>query len=567
MTPLSLRVKYDCTLPHLYPSRRALPLCSFCPLSSPALLSKTFEPTKMSSNSINNSNFNLSYEDALDLGLSQGQRIHSNQSHSLHSASSSQPSGTQSSVSTNSSQNQHPNNLHPATYNSYLSAPTQNSGFHPNGGFHPTQRFLSHQGIQYPVPPAIHHPPSQGSSTSSVTSVFVPTQDQIHGVERHLQACMTRMEALEAQLQVSRAQSSQLTAQVSSNHQQLLALLSNQRPVAPNALPDQVPPIREGSVPMAPSSATPVQIQSSTPHSTSSTVSNGNQKLAFDKLTEAVRTNTQRFDDWQQSVIRRTMINSDTRSAVDPNTLTFLPTMDSFQSLKVYDALATSIIPNLPSTYISASQKKNNDATALFAALLKIYGTEARTVVTSLKAQKAFTNISKDTATSMDKYFSQFKESLTHSQLTMSQQELAVHYLTSLNQVSLTDIIFAISENERKQWWTQGLEHTHHKAVEYLKSVPSSAPLPQKQKSLTPKDPPKLPGKPKPERLPSSQPDYKKILQDLFPGKTHFGYPTGEEQKPRVQMPCSRQRIYTWSHQMPPPGSRSHRSRMGSSME
>ena len=136
----------------------------FCPLSSPALLSKTFEIPKMSSNSFNNPNFNLSYEDALDLGLSQGHRLHSNQSTSLHSTSSSQPSGTQSSVSTNSSQNQQPNNLHPATYNSYLSAPTQNSCFHPNGGFHPTQRFLSHQGIQYPVPLSIHHPPSQGSS-------------------------------------------------------------------------------------------------------------------------------------------------------------------------------------------------------------------------------------------------------------------------------------------------------------------------------------------------------------------------------------------------------------------
>ena len=141
------------------------------------------------------------------------------------------------------------------------------------------------------------------------------------------------------------------------------------------------------------------------------------------------------------------MINSDTRSAVDPTTLTFMSAMNSFQSLKIYDALATSIISNLPSTYISATQKKNNNAPALFAALLKIYGTEARTVVKSLKAQKAFTDISKDTTTTMDKYFTQFKESLTHSQLTMSQQELAVHYFTSLDHVALTDIIFAISEN------------------------------------------------------------------------------------------------------------------------
>ena len=176
----------------------------------------------MSSNSYttNQQNFNLSYEDAIDLGLSQGQRLHSNHSISHQSASFSQPSGTRSSVSTNSSQNQPPNNLHLATYNSYLSGPTQYSGFHPNGGFHQIQRFLSHQGIQYPLPPIIHHPPSQASSTSSVTSVFVPTQDQIHGVERHLQqACMTHMEALEAQLQVSCVQSSQLLALVSFNHQ------------------------------------------------------------------------------------------------------------------------------------------------------------------------------------------------------------------------------------------------------------------------------------------------------------------------------------------------------------
>jgi len=222
---------------------------------------------------------------------------------------------------------------------------------------------------------------------------------------------------------------------------------SNQRPGAPSTPTDHIPPIQEGSVTMASSTAIPATVPSSAPVTSPSTQSNSNQKLSFDKLTEAVRTNTQHFDDWQQSVIRCTMINSDTRSAVDPTTLTFMSAMNSFQSLKIYDALATSIIPNLPSTCISATQKKNNNAPALFAALLKIYGTEARTVVKSLKAQKAFTDISKDTTTTMDKYFTQFKESLTHSQLTMSQQELAVHYFTSLDHVALADIIFAISEN------------------------------------------------------------------------------------------------------------------------
>jgi len=185
----------------------------------------------------------------------------------------------------------------------------------------------------------------------------------------------------------------------------------------------------------------------------------GTNKMVFELLSDKIKETTLQFRTWQLSAICRIRLNPRTSSVIGGNSemgYNMLPEMSEIQSILIFDALATSLKPQVPSVYISTRQENKANSIVLFNS------------VTNLAAQIEFYTIKKNPAQKMDKYFAAFKHAYAYSHLKLQPRELTIHYMPSLHQTSLFDTIFNIGHGGKTDWWKDGLEANHHKVKEYL---------------------------------------------------------------------------------------------------
>ena len=68
----------------------------------------------------------------------------------------------------------------------------------------------------------------------------------------------------------------------------------------------------------------------------------------------------------------------------------------------------------------------------------------------------------------MDAYFTRYKETVVKAKSTMKGQQLAVHFLNSLENPLFNQIVYDVSDNIRTDWWENGIENTFHKAKKHI---------------------------------------------------------------------------------------------------
>ena len=98
--------------------------------------------------------------------------------------------------------------------------------------------------------------------------------------------------------------------------------------------------------------------------------------------------------------------------------------IDPWVKLFIYDALATAILPDSTTLYISAQEAKVNDVYALLNNLDINFGKSSTTSLTNLQHSKEFTNISKRDREDMDTYFARFKDAMVKAKSMLTGQDL-----------------------------------------------------------------------------------------------------------------------------------------------
>lgn len=197
-------------------------------------------------------------------------------------------------------------------------------------------------------------------------------------------------------------------------------------------------------------------------------------KLKLEVLTAAMKEDHQRYESWCRGTMQKIIINPTTMTVVNPSTQAIEPSIPDRMKMIIYDALEEALKPNAISTYLSTAQEIQTDIHSLFQALNGRYGKSSKTSISHLQSKSKFYNIGKCNNEKMETFFEQFKAVQDKAKCQdMEQQELAMHYLSALGDNTFTQIILDINDGIRDQWWKDGLEKTHKKAVEHLESLKS----------------------------------------------------------------------------------------------
>ena len=298
---------------------------------------------------------------------------------------------------------------------------------------------------------------SGNSVESSVTSIYAPLPPQLpHDRVSNLKAKLVEAFNLISSMQHT----------MHAQNTQTLEALARLAPPPTATAPTVPSPTHPPLYPPAPLPSPP----DNPPAPTSST----QPKLVLDSLTAARRESPDQFSNWLSSTFRKIAINPLTRPALHQSGVSLLPDMAFLPRLIIFDSLVKALDPVLPDIYITPTQLKSNDALSLLTALETVHGHASQNAVTAHQDRANFALISRETKDeTMDQYLTRYKTLYQRSGQSLSNQQLAIHYLLSLQNSSFQSIILAIGEGEKEPWFQYGLEATHHKAVAHLELLHS----------------------------------------------------------------------------------------------
>jgi hypothetical protein len=97
-----------------------------------------------------------------------------------------------------------------------------------------------------------------------------------------------------------------------------------------------------------------------------------------------------------------------------------------------------------------------------------IHGLAAKNAVKAHHNHTLFSLASREQNETMDTYLTHYKTLYNKSGSTLTNQQLTIHYLLSLQYKSFQQIILTIGEGEKEPWYIYSLEATHHKAAAHL---------------------------------------------------------------------------------------------------